>query len=51
MSNMDKRLYKGRAALNVLANSVENAKEFSRRQKVMYLLASCPKIIRRLSRL
>lgn len=27
MSNMDKRLYKGRAALNVLANSVENAKE------------------------
>ncbi|WP_374015822.1 KDGP aldolase family protein [Paenibacillus thiaminolyticus] len=27
MSKMDKRLYKGRAALNVLANSVENAKE------------------------
>ncbi|MBP1963485.1 2-dehydro-3-deoxy-phosphogluconate aldolase [Paenibacillus aceris] len=27
MSNMAKRLYKGRAALNVLANSVENAKE------------------------
>lgn len=27
MSNMTKRLYKGRAALNVLANSVENAKE------------------------
>ncbi|MFB6362859.1 KDGP aldolase family protein [Paenibacillus elgii] len=27
MSNIAKRLYKGRAALNVLANSVENAKE------------------------
>ncbi|MFC5651156.1 KDGP aldolase family protein [Paenibacillus solisilvae] len=27
MSNMTKRLYKGRAALNVLANSVDNAKE------------------------
>ncbi|SDW46715.1 KDGP aldolase family protein [Paenibacillus sp. CF384] len=27
MNNMTKRLYKGRAALNVLANSVENAKE------------------------
>ncbi|MDR0270632.1 KDGP aldolase family protein [Paenibacillus sp.] len=27
MSNIGKRLYKGRAALNVLANSVENAKE------------------------
>jgi uncharacterized protein (TIGR03581 family) len=27
MSNMNKRLYKNRAALNVLANSVDNAKE------------------------
>jgi len=27
MSNIAKRMYKGRAALNVLANSVENAKE------------------------
>ncbi|QHW31913.1 KDGP aldolase family protein [Paenibacillus rhizovicinus] len=27
MSNMTKRLYKGRAALNVLANGLENAKE------------------------
>lgn len=27
MSNMNKRLYKGRAALNVLTNSIDNAKE------------------------
>ncbi|MFH0071162.1 KDGP aldolase, partial [Peribacillus sp. NPDC056705] len=27
MANMDKRLYKNRAALNVLAGSIQNAKE------------------------
>lgn len=35
MTNIQKRFYKGRVALNVLANNIENAKDILKQQKVM----------------